>query len=216
MVAVLTAGYTCRAQEAKDTQVDLVQRNATLLETITAVGLQTHVPIGVVLGGKDDVLCKTRRSFSFKDTPPRSALEQAASLVNYSVEERNGVLLLTAPDVTAHQRQWLTHRFERFPAEARTMHLLSADLSGWLWSEVDHGGSWGTSIGDSAQAYKIDLPLLENMTTEEIADRVVTTGPGGMWILHATPGVPHGFEDDRIDFYSWSEPIQVRSEASCR
>jgi hypothetical protein len=197
--------------------IDFSFKNLKPQDAITSIGLQTHIPIAIVLGADTSVLCSRSDSYSLHEVTPRYALEQVAQTVGFAVEERDGVMMLMAPDVITHTRDLLTHRFEQFDAGGKTtMHGISATLTGWLWVEVDQASGWGDSIGDSTQAYTVTFPALSNITTQEIADRVIKTGIGGMWILRAKAASDSDLNGDRIEFYSWSEPIQVRGEAFCK
>jgi hypothetical protein len=197
--------------------IDFSFKNVKPQDAITSIGLQTHIPIAIVLGADATALCSRSDSYSLHEVTPRYALEQVAQTVGYAVEERDGVVMLMAPDVTTHTRDLLTHRFEQFDAGGKvTMHLMSATLTGWLWVEVDQAGGWGYSIGDSTQAYAITLPALSNVTTQEIADWVIKTGMRGMWILRGKALGDANLHGDGIEFYSWSEPLQVRAEALCK
>ena len=197
--------------------IDFSFENLKPQDAITLIGLQTHIPIAIVLGEDTSALCSRSDSYSLHNVTPRYALEQVAQTVGYAVEERDGVIMLMAPDLITHTRDLLTHRFEQFDAGGKvTMHLMSATLTGWLWVEVDQAGGWGYSIGDSTQAYTITLPASSNVTTQEIADKVIKTGMGGMWILRAKAARDPDLQGDRIEFYSWSEPLQVRAEAFCK
>jgi hypothetical protein len=197
--------------------IDFSFKNVKPQDAITSIGLQTHVPIAIVLGADTSALCSRSDSYSLHKVTPRYALEQVAQTVGYAVEERDGVIMLMAPDVTTHTRDLLTHRFEQFDACGKmTMHFMSATLTGWLRAEVDQAGGWGTSIGDSTQAYTITLPALSDVSTQEIADRVIKTGMRGMWILRAKAAGDPDLHGDGIEFYSWSEPIQARAEAFCK
>lgn len=197
--------------------IDFSFKNVKPQDAITSIGLQTHIPIAIVLGADTSALCSRSNSYSLHKVTPRYALEQVAQTAGYAVEERDGVILLMAPDVTAHTRDLLTHRFEQFDAGGKTtMHGISATLSGWLWAEVDHADGWGTSTGDSTQAYTITLPALSDVTTQEIADKVIKTGMRGMWILRGKAAGDPDLHGDGIEFYSWSEPLQVRAEALCK
>ena len=108
------------------------------------------------------------------------------------------------------------------------MHGISAQLTGWLWVEVDGAQGYGESTRDSTTAHTINLPILEDVTTEQIADRIVTIPPAGMWILQgntipsllpaaegSTTPSANDSARDKIDFYSWSEPDQVRRNLTC-
>jgi hypothetical protein len=204
-------------------------KTVTPLVAIREIGLQSHAPIGIVIGANQSALCTGRVSFALHEVTPRDALEEAVRSANYSVEEQDGIILLMAPDINSHQRKLLTHRFKEFRTEAKqTMHGISAQLTGSLWIEVDGASGYCASIGDSTTAHTISLPLLEDVTTEQIADRIATIPPGGMWILQgntippllpATEGstTPSANDSarDTIDFYSWSEPDQVRMDLTC-
>ena len=205
-------------------------KTVTPLVAIREIGLQSHAPIGIVFGANQSALCTGRVSFALHEVTARDALEEAVRSANYSVEEHDGIILLMAPDVNSHQQMLLAHRFKEFRTEAKqTMHGISAQLTGWLWVEVDGAQGYGESIGDSTTAHTINLPVLEDVTTEQIADRIVKIPPAGMWILQgntippllpATEGstAPSASDSarDTIDFYSWSEPDQVRRELICR
>jgi hypothetical protein len=234
-VAVLTFAIctvwlsSASSQDAFNQKSAFDAKAVTPLVAIREIGLQSHVPIGIVVGANQSALCTGRVSFALREVTPRDMLEEAVRATNYSVEEHDGVILLTAPDINSHQRALLTHRFERFPAEAKqTMHQISAQLSGWLWVEVDEANGYAGSIGDSTTAHTISLPTLENVTTEQVADKIVTTPPAGMWILQGNTIPPlspanegsttpsaNDSARDRIDFYSWSEPNQVRMDLTC-
>jgi len=204
-------------------------KTVTPLVAIREIGLQSHAPIGIVFGANQSALCTGRVSFALHEVTPRDALEEAVRSANYSVEEHDGIILLMAPDINNHQQMLLAHRFKEFRTEAKqTMHGISAQLTGWLWVEVDGAQGYGESIGDSTTAHTINLPVLEDVTTEQIADRIVKIPPAGMWILQgntippllpATEGstTPSASDSarDTIDFYSWSEPDQVRRELIC-
>jgi hypothetical protein len=204
-------------------------KTVTPLVAIREIGLQSHAPIGIVIGPNQSALCAGRVSFALHEVTPRDALEEAVRSTNYSVEEQDGIILLMAPDINGHQRTLLTHRFKEFQTGTKqTMHGISAQLTGSLWMEVDGASGYGGSILDSTTAYTINLPLLEGVTTEQIADRIVTIPPGGMWILQGNtipPLLPaaegsttpsaNDSARDTIDFYSWSEPDQVRMDLTC-
>jgi hypothetical protein len=204
-------------------------KTVTPLVAIREIGLQSHVPIGIVFGANQPALCTGRVSFTLHEVTPRDALLEAVRSANYSVEEKDGIILLMAPDINSHQRTLLTHRFKEFRTEAKqTMHGISAQLTGWLWVEVDGAQGYGESTGDSTTAHTFNLPILEDVTTEQIADRIVTIPPTGMWILQGNtipPLLPaaegsttpsaNDSARDKIDFYSWSEPDQVRRDLIC-
>ena len=140
-------------------RVDFVKEEATLTEAITAIGLQTRMPIGVILGRNKISACSTMYRFDLHEVGAQRSLETVAHEARYSVTQTGGVIVLTAPDVTPRQRMVLAHRFADFKGPQNTsMQMISAQLSGWLWVDVDHGG----------RLWRIDLRLSrrsENIAT---------------------------------------------------
>jgi hypothetical protein len=192
------------------------QKQTTLLEAIASTGVRMHVPLGIVIGENGTALCKRTTHWPSSDLTAREAVEQLAGLAQYAVEEHDGVLTLIAPDITAHQRDLLTYRAERFELPPkRSMRILSSDMTGWLWMFADGGGGYGTSVGDGVGSYAISLPPMDNVTTEQIANRAMKMEPGGIWILRASAGAAKNSADDRIDFYSYAEPDRIPGELGC-
>ena len=198
-------------------RVDFVKDEATLTEAITAIALETHAPIGVILGRNKTSACSTMYKFDLHEVGTKRSLETVAHEAQYTVTEENGVVLVTAPDVTPRQRMVLAHRFAEFKTDKNTtMPMISAELAGWLWSEVDHGTGWAASIMGSMDDLRISLPAsMPNISAEEIANRVVTSGAGGIWIAKINPDRATGAEDDLISFYSYANPELLKSEISC-
>jgi hypothetical protein len=197
--------------------VDFVKDEATLTEAITAIALQTRAPIGIIFGRDRTSACSTMDRFDLHEMGAKRSLETVAHEAQYTVSEENGVLLVTAPDVTPRQRMVLAHRFAEFKTDkSKTMPEISADLAGWLWSEVDHGTGWVASILGSVDDPHISLPAsMPNVSAEEIANRVVTTGAGGIWIAKINPDRATGPEGDLISFYSYANPELLKKEISC-
>ena len=94
---------------------------ATPLELVEEVGLQTRVPIGIIPGQDANALCKSKSTFVFLGDDPRDALDAIAQQAHFTLSQADGVFLLTAPDVTAHQRDVLNHRFRIYRA-GRKVH----------------------------------------------------------------------------------------------
>ena len=56
---------------------------------------------------------------------------------------------------------------------------------------------------------------MKAVTTEEIANRVVTIGAGGIWIAKINPDGANGPMDEVISFYSYSNPEILKNDISC-
>ena len=197
--------------------VDYIGR-VTALDAIVAVGLETQTPIGIVPGRDTISLCQSQYPFDLRGMDASTALLDIARRAQYSIIEENGVFIISAPDTTPRQLEVLDHRFAEFkPGAKQTMHMLSFQLSGWLWSEVAHGQGFAGSILDNPDAQKISLPpVLKNITTKEIANRIVTAGKGGMWISKVTPDRSTNLDDISLEFESYGDTDQLKREISCK
>jgi hypothetical protein len=192
---------------------------ATALETLGDIGLQTRVPIGIIPGKDAGALCRTKTTFILLGEDPRTALDAIAQQLHFTLNQEDGVFLLTAPDVTAHQRDVLEHRFRIYRSRKKSMvQLISAQLSGALWSafgkpsDVGHGGS----IDHSVDAPRISLPpVLRNVTAQDIATLVVKSPPGGIYLSRVNPSRVDTPDDLKIQIESYGDPSQLKQDMSC-
>ena len=69
---------------------------------------------------------------------------------------------------------------------------------------------------DNPDAAKISLPpVLKNISTIEIASRIVIEGTRGMWISKISPTNSENLTDISIEFESYSDPEQLKREIAC-
>jgi hypothetical protein len=221
--------------------VNLSER-ATALAALGEIGLQTRVPIGIIPGEDAGALCRTKTTFVFLGEDPRSALDAMAQQLHYTLNQEDGVYVLSAQDVTQHQRDVLEHRFRVYRTGGKSMvQTISTRLSEALWAALvkpakpassGHGGSVYHSVdghsvaghsvdGHSVGAYsgdapKISLPpVLHNVTTQEIAGLVVKSGPGGMYLSRIHPSRMASAEDLTIQISSYGDENQLKRDMSC-
>jgi hypothetical protein len=210
---------------------------ATALTTLGEIGLQTRVPIGIIPGEDADALCRTKTTFVFLGEDPRSALDAMAQELHYTLNQEDGVYVLSARDVTQHQRDVLDHRFRVYRTGGKsTVQTISTRLSEALWVALakpakpvshDHGGAVSQSVAGhsvarhsiaahAGDAPKISLPpVLHNVTTQEIAGLVVTSGPGGMYLSRIHPSRMASAEDLKIQISSYGDEKQLKLDMSC-
>jgi hypothetical protein len=207
---------------------------ATALATLGEIGLQTRVPIGIIPGEDAGALCRTKTTFVFLGEDPRSALDAIAQQLHYTLNQEDGVYLLSAPDVTQHQRDVLEHSFRVYRTGRKpTVQTISMQLSEALWvafvkpakaakpASDGHGGSVSHSVaghsGDGhSDAPKISLPpVLHNVTTQEIAGLVVKSGPGGIYLSRIHPSRMASAEDLKIQISSYGDEHQLKLDMSC-
>jgi hypothetical protein len=211
-------GWAVFAQEkATPPQVTFTKFRATVLEAVTAVGLQTHVPIGIIFGHDKTAFCNAQSDFDLREVNVEGALLLAAQRAHYFLTQENGEFFLIAADITPRQHAVLDHRFAEFkPPQNAVPAMISAQLAGWLWVDLDHGDGYGGSTLYSVGEPRISLPAsMRNVTTEEIANRVVTTGAGGLWIAKINPEKATGPQDELISFYSYGNPELFKTEITC-
>jgi hypothetical protein len=211
--------------------VNLSER-ATALAALGEIGLQTRVPIGIIPGEDAGALCRTKTTFVFLGEDPRSALDAMAQQLHYTLNHEDGVYVLSAQDVTQHQRDVLEHRFRVYRTGGKSMvQTISTRLSEALWAALvkpakpassGHGGSISHSVhGHSVGAYsgdapKISLPpVLHDVTTQEIAGLVVKSGPGGMYLSRIHPSRMASAEDLKIQISSYGDENQLKRDMSC-
>ena len=192
-------------------------RNATALEAIGEIGLQTRVPIGIIPGRDVAALCRTKHAFVLMNLPPESALSAIAEQVHYALNQDQGVFMLTAPDVTPHQQQVMNFRLREFRSRRReTAQMIGARLSGTLWTGMMHGIASSGSIAHSTNAPRVTLPrMLKNVTPLDVADRVVQLGPGGLYLSMIAPDRIETPADLKIQFSSYGDPAQLKLDMSC-
>ena len=221
--------------------VNLSER-ATALAALGEIGLQTRVPIGIIPGADAGALCRTKTTFVFLGEDPRSALDAMAQQLHYTLNQEDGVYVLTAPDVTQHQRDILDHRFGVYRTGGKSMvQTISTRLSEALWvalvkpakpASSGRGGSIHHSLnahsvaghsvaahavdGHAVDAPKISLPpVLHDVTTQEIAGLVVKSGPRGMYLSRIHPSRMASAEDLTIQISSYGDEKQLKLDMSC-
>ena len=193
---------------------------APALEVLGEIGLQTRVPIGIIPGKDPGALCRTKTTFIFLGEEPQKALEGVAQQLRYTLNQEDGVFLLTAPDVTPHQNDVLQHRFSVYRIGRKPIvPMISVQLNEALWGAFGKSTSagYGGSIYHTADAPKLSLPpVLHNVTTEEIAGLVVKTAPGGIYLSRIDPSRMASPNDLRIQISSYGDPDQLKSDMSCQ
>lgn len=193
---------------------------ATPLELVREIGLQTRVPIGIIFGQDANALCRLKSTFVFLGDDPRDALDAIAQQVHFTLNQENGVFLLTAPDVTPHQRDVLNHRFRTYRFGRKSMvQIIGVQLSEALWVALTKPAtvSYGGSIYHPVNAPKISLPpVLHNVTAQDIATLVVKSGPGGIYLSRINPSRVNSSDDLKIQFESYGDPSQLKLDMGCQ
>jgi hypothetical protein len=161
-----------------------------------------------------------KSTFVFLGDDPRDALDAIAQQVHFTLNQENGVFLLTAPDVTPHQRDVLNHRFRTYRFGRKSMvQIIGVQLSEALWVALTKPAtvSYGGSIYHPVSAPKISLPpVLHNVTAQDIATLVVKSGPGGIYLSRINPSRVNSSDDLKIQFESYGDPSQLKLDMGCQ
>jgi hypothetical protein len=195
------------------------------------------VPIGIIPGEDADALCRTKTTFVFLGEDPRSALDAMAQELHYTLNQEDGVYVLSAPDITQHQRDVLDHPFRVYRTGGKsTVQTISMRLSEALWVAIakpakpasnSHGGSISHAVhghslaGQSVDTQSVDAPkislppVLHNVTTQEIAGLVVKSGPAGIYLSRIHPSRMASAEDLKIQISSYGDEKQLKLDMSC-
>jgi hypothetical protein len=220
LVGVLAQGQTQEsAAPVNAPLVNLSTHAATALATVAQIGLQTRSPVGIIPGRDLASLCRSQYTFVLLGQSPENALLAVAQQMRYALSQDHGVFLLTAPDVTPHQQAVLRYRIRIFRSGKRdVVQSIGTRLSVALWIAMNSktSGGVGGSIQHSVDAPRILLPpVLRDVTPLEVADRVVTLSPGGLYLSMIAPERTDRPEDFRIRFYSYGEPDQLKLDMAC-
>lgn len=195
--------YQPRIVSNPDNTVTFHCDHATRMDLIRAVGFQTRLPLGVVLGAGGEALTLKMNSYDLDRVDAQAALRQAIAGTGYSLKEEDGVLVMIAGDLTPRQSNLLSHAFFDFkPGERESMAELGFALTMWLGSVVDPQRSYGASILGSTNDEQFTIHVAPGATTEQIANEIVRQGSKGIWVLNlgaSSSGVPK--DEVRIESY---------------
>jgi hypothetical protein len=166
--------------------------HATSLDLIRAVGFQTRIPIGIVLGQNPDSLSKATHRYELENADAWSALLKAIEGTGYSIKDQNHVVVIIAGDLTPRQEDLLLHQYSNFAADGHSyqMKCWGMVLTGWLRDAAHPGAGFGFSCPTSTNEEQFKLDIAPLATTEEIANQIVSMGSKGMWTFKVSAALP--------------------------
>lgn len=205
---------SCQISE-KVPLVSYSSREQSLMSGIATISLETHVPIGVVLGADYARLCQTRRTFAIVNSTPGDALEQIGRLAGYSVRSEDGVFLLLPSDLPAWESQVMSFRFDTFPKQNASMASLGTTLTGWIQMTIGHVPTFAASIMSSTDVKVYTFNEMKNATISEIADRIVTLPGGGIWVLRPIMPRPASAADLELRVFSYADDREEIQSLDC-
>jgi hypothetical protein len=178
--------------------------DATPLDLIRAVGRQTRIPIGVILGTHPTALLTVRHSYHLDRVSAIKALSEAIEGTEYSIKREGPVVILLATDLTSRQKKLLTLQYDDFPTKSQTMSSLAATLTMWMRAATVPSIGFAGSILGSLNDEQISVHTAHSATTEQIANQIASQGSHGLWIFRSDALALHGTPTDQIEI----EPYQ--------
>jgi hypothetical protein len=173
---------------------------ATPFDLIHAVGRQARQPIGVVIGQDANTLYRTPRTYDLRKVDGWSALQTAIEGTGYSLRVQNGVWEVIAGDLSPRQSDLLTLRLTDFKTNPNsTMVVIGSQLTMWLGAAIHPEAGYGASILGSTNDEQFTISPIPSATTEEIANRIVSLGSRGLWILRVGASNSASPEDDGVE-----------------
>jgi hypothetical protein len=158
VIMLYMAGNAGSQQASSPPLVSFIQRQASSLDAIKAIAAQSHVPIGIIVGRHQRLLCSNKSDYNIQSAPAVQALSNVAKEAGYSVEQAGEVTVIIAQDLTRRQRELLDHRFDPFSADDKsTMAGLGGLLTGALWMGEGLERGFALSTLHSTTAEMFDL-----------------------------------------------------------
>ena len=208
------ADGTPEGAATKPVSVTFRRESVTPLSALLSVALQYDVPLGLILG-KEPTLCRSLRDFDIRDSGIRESLDSVVQGTGYVVSSENGVFDVIAPDLTAHEKYLLNHRFQWFAASRTTMAGVGQTLGGYL-ATADGATGFATDTISNPSGEYMEVSRIYNVTTTEIANRIVLAGSKGVWVFHPTP-TPRQTSDIQspIDIYGYANDAYQLPGITC-
>lgn len=173
-----------KAASYQDLPVSLSGSKMTPLQGILRIAAQNRIPVGIVVG-MHPLLCGSREDFNIREAGAWDAFEEVVAGTGYEVTFEDNVFVIRAPDTTAHELDLLDHQFDRFGTQRNTIRGAGEWLAGYILVAEGAGGMGGENM------FSPDEPTftvsMEGATTEQIANRIVSSGGRGVWVFRPTP-----------------------------
>lgn len=216
-LSMLGSSYCQVSSPPPPHRVTYVSSGDTPMNAVSAIALQSHAPIGIVIGEQQNKLCQTPVPFDIRDMTVKNALAKIGAASEYSLRDENGVLVLVASDLTRWQEAVLKHRFEAIGGDPKvTMSVMATRLTGWIRMAMGNVTTFAGATLYSPDSQEINMPALRDVSVEEVADFIVTRGDKGMWVLHGATENPTSPAELTVDIYSYHDDEASLRHLSCK
>jgi hypothetical protein len=224
LLIILTAALTTvsifasspDANRSSDQLINFAGKNLPPRDALLSLGLQTGLPVGIELGDDIDGLCTQPTSISVRAMTPVEVVNAIVKGTGYAVRREDGVILVVTPNLTARQQSLLDYRYELFPAGTdQTMAGLGAKLTGWMQMEAEHVPTFAGVTSHALDSDRVRLGDIFGADTEQIANRIVVQGKGGLWIFKSS-SVETNNTKDEVAIYSYADDAAAIRGLGCK
>lgn len=189
-------------------------KNDKLLKQIFAVRKYAKYPIGIVIGKQSQALCKTN-NINIENMSEHEALEKIANDSGFLFSEDGGTYVLKDKSIAPWMQDILDYRIKSFPAVHHvTMDYIGLGLTTWIGAIVadGHGSGWSITGSQNLQFY--DLDQSENMTVQEIANKIAALNQNVVWVMRPVRrqknDPPKNAADIEVRFFHSKDLDQLR------
>jgi hypothetical protein len=193
--------------------ISIAKPSQSALQLLIQVGLQEHIPLGIVLDGTGK-LCTLPKGMTTKDVTVEQLLNTLLSDSSYIWLVKDGVIEVAPKQMPKSAQQVLDIRFDRFSSMKTTIQGMGNVLVDRISSHFHPGQGFAGFIVSSPDAEKVPDFTLSNASTEQILSHLVSLGNKGIWIL-SPPAEPSKQTYDQLNTYGYKDDAWALGHVPC-
>jgi hypothetical protein len=157
-----------------------------VLSSLVRIGFANKIPLGIVLEG--DSLCNNSVPGSSDAISVGTLIDQVqAQDPDYVVEIQKGILYVHPKAIKASTLDVLGLEIPRFTSKASSAQEMGISLWMFIRGVLVPQETSMFSGGLQRDAEKLPAIDLSHATVDDILDRIIASGEGGVWILYEVP-----------------------------